>query len=288
MSKSINIERNKVMANTNNIGFFNLKADGESAVVRLLHTTPDTIEHVMLHTITVEGKKRSIKCLGDNCPLCRTAPSERIYIHLIDFTDGQEKVWGRTATIIKQLVELYQSWGNLSNLVLKITRVGNEFPRYNIMVMPSQGLQPLPADMIDAKVAFRFYLYRSMEEIQQYMQTGILPPHTKKQPIPKEQYFAQQQSNGRHMNEAQSAYTPPTNAPYTPQANAYTGGYVAPTQTPYGNNGAFQPMVAPQSYVPQTPPVNNGNNGFSAPSISTPVYNADMYADPFAPPIRKS
>ena len=243
------------MANT--LGYFNLQNDGDSAVVRLLHSSPDTIEKAMVHNIVIDGKRRSIKCCGENCPLCREKPTERIYIHLIDFTDQQEKVWNRTPTIIKQLVELYQSWGNLSNLVLKITRRGKDFPKYDVMVLPSQGLPPLPSELLDAKIAYRCYLYRSIDEIRQFLQTGVMPPHTKaQQAVPKSEYFA---NNGNgNSAQASSPYS------YVPNTNA-------------------QATVTVASTVPQTPNYNYVPQSANAPRQSS----VDMYADPFAPPIRR-
>ena len=257
------------MANNRDIDFFNLKQSGDSAIIRLLHTSPSTIEHVMIHTVTTaDGKKRSVRCCGDNCPLCRTAPSERIYVHLIDYTDGKEKVWNRTPTILKQLDELCQNWGDLSKLIIKITRNGNEFPKYDIMLMPPQNLGVVPPDIIDEKIAYRFYLYRTEEEIRQFLQTGVMPPHVKQSNnantyVPKEQYFQQQQNKYQQPNYQQ------TNFP----------NYHQQTVTPVNPTPAVN-----QQFTGYQPP-------YQSPSVftsSTPVYvnsvpDESMFLDPFAP-----
>lgn len=256
------------MANNRNIDFFNLKQSGDSAIIRLLHTSPSTIEHVMIHSVTTsDGKKRSVRCCGEHCPLCRTAPSERIYVHLIDYTDGKEKVWNRTPTILKQLDELCQNWGDLSKLIIKITRNGNEFPKYDIMLMPPQNLGVIPPDMIDEKIAYRFYLYRSAEEIQQFLQTGVMPAHVKQSNnstyVPKEQYFQQQQNNFQPPNYQQTnyqSYPPQTTTPVfssTPVNQQFTG-----YQPPY---------QAPSTPTPNTQVYVNG------------VPDESMFLDPFAP-----
>ena len=264
------------MANNRTIDFFNLKQNGDSAVVRLLHTSPSTIESAMIHMVTVEGKKRSIRCCGDNCPLCRTPANERIFIHLIDYTDGKEKVWSRTPTILKQLEELHQNWGNLSNLIIKITRQGNEFPRYDIMVMPPQNLGVVPPEIIDEKVAYRFYMYRTASEITQFLQTGVMPAHTKQNTtnyFPKEQYFQQQQQNNYHQTQYIN-YTPQSQTPVN-QTVYQNPTYQKPVpQTPM-NEGVVDPFKSAQQFTQQT-------------TVQSPVYvngspDESMFLDPFAP-----
>ena len=114
--------------------FFNLKADGDSAIVRLYHSSPKTIETVISHRIEVDGKKKRIRCIGENCPLCANGniAEEKIYIHLYDYTDNMEKVWERTNKILPQIEELFTAWNPLNTAVVKITRIGNEFPKYKI------------------------------------------------------------------------------------------------------------------------------------------------------------
>lgn len=217
------------MNKENQISYFNLNKDGDSAVVRLLHTSVKTIERTFVHTVNIDGKKRTVKCCGEGCPLCGASKSsafDRIFIHLIDYSDGAEKVWSRTPVILSQLSELEASWGDLSALVLKITRVGNEFPKYTLMRMPPQTFPPVDKSLVDKNIAYRFYMHRSVEELNRFLSTGVMPPHENKGYVSKEEYF-------KRMNEGTT--TPPTQPTYTP--------YVVPTQTPYSS-------ASPQSPYP--------------------------------------
>ena len=58
-------------------GFFSLKGDGDSAVVRFLYNDVDDVEGYAVHEVEIDDKKRYVNCLRDynspidDCPFCR-------------------------------------------------------------------------------------------------------------------------------------------------------------------------------------------------------------------------
>lgn len=168
--------------------FFNLKADGDTAVVRLLHSKTDTIERVVLHRVTVGDKQKKVRCVGDGCPLCaaNNRADDRIYIHLWDYTDNKEKVWERTDKIIPQLETLYKSWAPLNSAVIRITRKGNEFPRYDIEVQNPMAYDNVDNTLVDKQLAKFYSMKRNADEIRTFLTTGAFPE--RKEYIPKEEY----------------------------------------------------------------------------------------------------
>ena len=181
------------MAELSQIMYFNLNKDGDSAIVRLCHTSVKTIESATIHNITVNEKKRSIKCIGENCPICASGkePFKRIYIHLFDYADNKEKVWARTDKIIAQLESIENDWGDLSNCVLKITRSGDNFPKYEVNIMPPTNYAPIDKEIIDKSIAYRFYMSRKQEEIEEFLAKGSFPVRNKEQKqeyVPKSEY----------------------------------------------------------------------------------------------------
>lgn len=183
----------------NNIEFFNIRG-GESAIVRILSTTVDKIERIGIHTIELgDGTKKKVRCLESNCPLCNdNQASERLALHLWDYTDGKEKVWNRTTNekFVNLLKDVEENWGNLSECVVKITRESDDFPQYSVTVQnPSK--YPMPNEItkedIDKNVGYRCCTYRSADELVEFLKTGYLPEHIKKQPkqdwIPKDQWI---------------------------------------------------------------------------------------------------
>lgn len=192
------------------IGYFNLTTDGASAVVRVLHTSVETIESADTHWVeSAEGKKKCVKCLGDGCPVCATNAmiTSRIYVHLFDYTDGTEKVWTRTDKILPQLKEVQDAWGKLHDCVLKITRVGDNFPKYTVTVQNPNMYEAVDSELIDKKIAYRFYMTRSADELREFITTGVMPEH-KSNFVPKDEYF--KNKNNQQAQTAQSAGAKPS------------------------------------------------------------------------------
>lgn len=168
--------------------YFSLIKDGDTAVVRLLHSKTDTIESVVSHRIEVDGKKKRVKCIGDGCPLCAKGDksSKYIYVHLWDYTDNKEKVWERTDKIIPQLVTVQNAWNPLNTAVLKITRKGNEFPKYDIEVQNPMQYSNVDNALVDKQLAKSYSFSRNADEIRTFIATGKFPE--RKEFIPKEEY----------------------------------------------------------------------------------------------------
>lgn len=191
---------------------FNLAKAGDNAIVRLLHKSISTIESADSHWVTQkDGSKRCVKCIGENCPLCkvdentgspRYRKDHKVYIHLYDYTDNKEKVWVRTDKILPSFESLEKDWGDLSALVLKITRDTDDFPKYSVQIMPPQNYKQVSNETnTDIKLAYMNYMTRSLEELNEFVKTGVIPPHKKKEMIPKEQWIAQQKAKQNNVLE---------------------------------------------------------------------------------------
>ena len=236
------------MENNNNVNldFFNLARDGDTAIVRLMHSSVDTIERKPIHFVKLGGKTRVIKCLNNSeclCCLKSTGPldaaADRIFIHLFDYADNKEKVWNRTPTILGQLTEIQNAWGKLSDCVLKITRVGNEYPKYNIVPLNPTNYAPVDQSRVDTNVAYRCFMTRSKEELEQFYATGIMPEHKKSEFVPKDQYNTNQQLKNNSSNE--QAFVPKQAIPFNAQSTSQT----PTTMPPWNVDSAAQVTTAP-------------------------------------------
>ena len=193
------------------IEYFNLFNDGDTATVRLLHTSVDTIEKVDVHIIEVgdEKKKRTVKCPGEGCPFCKldNKPINRIYVHLWDYADNKEKIWIRTDKIMDRLFDIQADWGDLSECVLKIKRIGNQFPKYEISVLNANNFAKVDKKLNDQKLSYRYYLTRSADEIKEFVINGVLPEH-KSNFIPKEEYKKMKEAERQAQKNAQKDEKP--------------------------------------------------------------------------------
>lgn len=206
------MEYNATATTNNRPAMFNLERAGQSATVRVLHSSVSTIEAATTHWVQdpTTGKKRSFKCVSDGCPMCDRGIGAltKVYIHLWDYTDNQEKVWVRTDKIIPQLLTVQNSWGNLSDCVVTITRNTDQFPTYNVMPVNAASYPPVPGELVDKRVSFMYYMTRSKDELNTYFTTGVLPAHTTTPFIPREQYI-QQMKGSSNPQQMQPGITTP-------------------------------------------------------------------------------
>lgn len=126
-------------------GWFQLKDDGDSAQVRLLHkgeigTDPTTGEPEYdfpiyeVHKLDVDGsgRDRTVLCKGESCELCRAGnkPSLRMFIQLVNLDEKdkekQVQLWERGLTDIKQMIGLTSEYGDLTKRNIKIVRSGSK------------------------------------------------------------------------------------------------------------------------------------------------------------------
>lgn len=131
--------------NFSKTGWFQLKDDGDSAVVRLLHkgetgTDPTTGEPEYdfpifeVHKLDVDGsgRDRTVLCKGEGCELCRAGnkPSLRMFLQMVNLDEKdkekQVQLWERGLTDIKQMIGLTSEYGDLTKRNIKIVRSGSK------------------------------------------------------------------------------------------------------------------------------------------------------------------
>lgn len=150
------MEERQAAGNGPRVGFFALKNDGDKAVVRIMHDSPEDFDLVAVHSVNIDGRYRNVSCLRgpndpmDMCPFCDAGEKTylKIYVHLIEYTKDENgqivatpKVWERTASYAKTLVNYMNEYGPLSDLVFTITRNGAKGSRdttYSLMYAPPQ------------------------------------------------------------------------------------------------------------------------------------------------------
>ena len=126
------------------VNYFGLKDDGDEAIVRFAVSTQDDVYSCIVptHQTTVDGKFRRVRCLRENyksplsdCPMCAAgvAPSERLYIKLIEYTRDEDnhivatpKVWERSTAYVTILSDYILEYGDLTDIVFKVKRSGKK------------------------------------------------------------------------------------------------------------------------------------------------------------------
>ena len=166
------------MANTDFPKAFKLAKAGDSANVRFLHSSKDTIEVVKTHWVQKGDTWKHFKCLGENCPACEygNAARERAYIRLFNYDTNEVEVWDRTNNkkFMDSLAQISDDWGGLNATAMKIFRESDEFPTYTVTSLPPNKYPPTSV-AIDEKIAYRMVGSRSAEDIKEFLATGVMP-----------------------------------------------------------------------------------------------------------------
>lgn len=119
----------------NKVTYFSLK-QGESAIIRFVDQAP-----TMFWSHWLPQVRRSIVCLGDNCPICnylsglakeekskaKAGNSRKFAMQVIDRTDNTLKLYEMGITVITQLKELMNEMGDLRNFDIKVKRTSDGY-----------------------------------------------------------------------------------------------------------------------------------------------------------------
>jgi hypothetical protein len=95
--------------------------------VRFLHKDYEDLNIYLAHKVTINGKERWVDCTGDEtCPLCLAGsrPQLKMFLLLIDRTDGQIKLWERGQKFFPTMMNLIREYGHLDERDYKIVRNG--------------------------------------------------------------------------------------------------------------------------------------------------------------------
>lgn len=120
--------------------YFNLKDDGDTAVVRFIHAGKDDLDWAIVHEVRINGKKRYVKCTQeDDCPLCRKGSRTFLKLLLQLEVDGKPDelfTWERGKTFVPKIFALINEYGDLYRHKFEIIRhgvAGDEKTTYEIV-----------------------------------------------------------------------------------------------------------------------------------------------------------
>ena len=158
---------------------FKLAKAGDSAAVRFLHTSTKTIETALTHWVQKGDTWKHFRCVGENCPACKAGNQvrDRMYIRVFNYSTNEVEVWDRTNNIkfFDMLSDVEKEWGGLNATAIKVTRDSDEFPTYSLSPLPPNKYPQADAT-VDEKIAYRMASRRSAEDIQTFLDTGVMPP----------------------------------------------------------------------------------------------------------------
>lgn len=270
------------------VGFFNLKNDGDEAVVRIMHDDTSSFDLVTTHPIQIGNKYRRVNCIRDprdpmdNCPLCKSGAKvqQRFYIHLIQYVKDEQgniipqaKIWERSASYAVTIKNLIDEYGPLSDCIFKIRRngeAGSMNTTYSILYGNPQVYRPefYPKDTSlfeNYSVVGNAVMDKNFEEISEFIATGEFP---------------QKSDNSNTVSSVTSSGISPSG--YNSSATQYNPDIPStPTNIsqPYTPTPVRDTMVNLNTHFVNTP---NGTNAYPM-NNTPPNYNGDTTPNPQRP-----
>lgn len=240
---------------SNSVGFFQLKNDGDEAIVRFAHDTVDSFELLTTHDVSYNGKFRKVNCVRnpqeplENCPLCAKGQkiSQRIFIHLVQYVQDETgkivalpKVWDRPVTYAYKLKSLIEEYGPLTDSVFKIKRhgaAGSRETSYDILfcnpAMYDSNIYPKNFNAFDNyKSLGVIVMDKSFDELLTFATTGVFPE------TPKTEQNVTTTPNVV-PNTIPTNYASVNTASYTPVRDNMVSGQFG-NQNPFMQNGAVE------------------------------------------------
>lgn len=120
---------NKSNSGFNKPNFFQLKDDGDNALVKiLLKDEQDVMKFTKeVHMVKINGYDNKVECLGEGkCKCCEAGIPKRLVL-MMPLYNGETKqveLWQRGITMIKDIITMLDEYGDLSQETFKIVRSG--------------------------------------------------------------------------------------------------------------------------------------------------------------------
>lgn len=259
------------------VGYFKLKDDGDEALVRINCATVEDLLFASVHTLQAGGKWMKVSCLNplgnydSSCPLCSAVKNgdkriskagKKVYLEMLcaykDKTTGQFSaaipvIWERPAAFSRDIANKLKDYGDLRNVVLKITRngaAGDMKTTYGMDFIPHYNTPELVSTDFSAfenfNIAKHSYWEKSVEDINTFLMTSDFP--------------AAATANGANTANVATAPAQAPQAPVNPYAQMMAQAMPAQqpaipiAQTPVYNAPATAPVVAPAQPAPSVAP----------------------------------
>ena len=181
------------------VGYFGLKEDGDTAIVRFNISNLDDIRIVSKHTVkSKEGKIRSVGCLRSSpndslsvCPLCESGErvAWRAYVPLIHYkqsesgeTEAVGALWEQAPRIRETLQSFTEDYGDLRDYLFKVVRHGKKGdPATTYTILPAnpniykEDIFKKDFAMFESLNFERFVATKTAEDMHTFLEEGDFP-----------------------------------------------------------------------------------------------------------------
>lgn len=177
-------------------GYFSLKDDKDTAIVRFLYNTPEDVEGYAVHEVEIDGKKRYVNCLReynqpiDDCPFCKARKYQTAKLFIPMYNEDMERVqvWERGKKFFSQLSSVLSRCdaNPICSQTFEIERNGKKndtSTTYQIYQTRDKADDMTLEDFDMPVILGRLVLDKSAEDMEFYLDEGYFPPEEDEAPV---------------------------------------------------------------------------------------------------------
>lgn len=170
-------------------GYFSLKDDRDTAVVRFLYNSPDDVEGYAVHEVEIDGRKRYVNCLReynqpiDDCPFCRARKYQtaKLFIPLYNEDAKKVQVWERGKKFFGKLSSVLSRCDAdpICSQTFEIERNGKKGDTqttYEIYQTRDKADDMTLEDFDTPEILGRLILDKSADDMEFYLENEYFPP----------------------------------------------------------------------------------------------------------------
>lgn len=170
-------------------GYFSLKDDRDTAVVRFLYNSPDDVEGYAVHEVEIDGRKRYVNCLReynqpiDDCPFCkaRMYQTAKLFIPLYNEDAKKVQVWERGKKFFGKLSSVLSRCDAdpICSQTFEIERNGKKGDTqttYEIYQTRDKADDMTLEDFDTPEILGRLILDKSADDMEFYLENEYFPP----------------------------------------------------------------------------------------------------------------
>lgn len=180
-------------------GFFSLKGDGDSAVVRFLYNDVDDVEGYAVHEVEIDDKKRYVNCLRDynspidDCPFCRAKKYQiaKLFVPLYNEDEQKVQVWERGKKFFAKISGICSRYNKAPIFqqtfeIVRNGKPGDKQTSYEIYRTEDAIDKDARLDDYDMpEILGGTILDKSAEDMEFYLDAGYFPPEEDEDEAPR-------------------------------------------------------------------------------------------------------
>lgn len=177
-------------------GYFSLKGDGDSAIVRFLYKDVDDVEGYAVHEVEIDGKKRYVNCLReynqpiDDCPFCRAKKFQvaKLFVPVYNEDEQKVQVWERGKKFFQKISGLCSRYNKapIYQQTFEIVRngkPGDTQTTYEIYRTDEPVDDTSLKDYDMPEILGSIVLDKSAEDMEFYLDNEYFPPEEDETPV---------------------------------------------------------------------------------------------------------